>query len=457
MSQFDQRFRRNFLCGALLLSVLSSGCAGISTTGEKASRQQLSDYAEFYQRGVNAPDLPLLTAKSPLEDFLRYAALRRPEVERAYSEWAASVERITIARSLPDPVFTAGADLQDAFEKDLSNIIILLVGGLAIDLPGPGKLSARADLATTETQAAFAEFQSTAAEVALDTRGIYFDLSLFKEQSRILQQHHQLLEKVSNAVQRLEQAGLATRSEVLQVNRELAEVQNRQTNLADQRISLLSQWKSSLGILPDEPAPPEPHFFSFEPLIQLDEALLQEALNKNPRLAVLKAELEQAEASVAVAYKSRVPDFSLGFETETPVSNGSVKSRDTVFLPRVGVSLPIWRDKIAAEIAEAEALKRAAQSGYTAEQLATVREYARVTVGLRETTRNLSILDSTLIPAQRELVELAQRGYDAGVTTLFELIEQQRELLELEQTRAEGLNNQQHLASELMLTLLGRT
>ncbi|CAN5498244.1 hypothetical protein BH09SUM1_BH09SUM1_00740 [soil metagenome] len=447
------------LSSVILISTLffASGCAGIATKGEKNSREGLAGVAAQFRPDDISSVLPMLTADSSLQDYLRYAVLRRPEVERAYYDWAASVERITIARSLPDPVFTAGADLQNAFENDLSNIVVLLVSGLAIDLPGPGKLRARADLATAETTAKYAEFQAAVAKTALDTRTVYFDLFLVSERSRLLDENRELVEKIADAVTRLNSAGLATRSDVLQIEREDAQLELQRGNLKDERLSLLLQWKSALGISPAEPDPPVPSSFDAEAPIRLEDAMLQEALATNPRLAVLRADITQAEAAVALAYRGRVPDFSLGFETETPVSSGTVKGGDTVFLPRVGITIPIWRDRIAAEIAEAEAQQLVAQSSYTTEQLIIVREFARVSFGLRETARNLALLDETLVPRQRELVALAQRGYEGGVTPIFELVEQQRRLLTLEEARAQGIPEQQRLSGELTLTILGRT
>ena len=87
--------------------------------------------------------LPELTADSGLDDFLRFAILNQPQVEAAYYDWAASVERITQERSLPDPRLT--------FEAFFADTITSLMPGLMVDLPGPGKLKAAANVATAAT------------------------------------------------------------------------------------------------------------------------------------------------------------------------------------------------------------------------------------------------------------------------------------------------------------------
>ena len=77
--------------------------------------------------------------------------LNNPRVEAEYYAWAASVERITGARSLPDPRIT--------FEADITDTVMSLMPGLMIDLPGPGKLRAAGDVVAAESRVAYFRFE----------------------------------------------------------------------------------------------------------------------------------------------------------------------------------------------------------------------------------------------------------------------------------------------------------
>jgi outer membrane protein TolC len=57
--------------------------------------------------------LPKLDTNAPLHDFPLFAMLNQPQVEAAYYDWAASVRRITVERSLPDPRLTFSSDISD--------------------------------------------------------------------------------------------------------------------------------------------------------------------------------------------------------------------------------------------------------------------------------------------------------------------------------------------------------
>ena len=113
-----------------------AGCRGMQTSGEKQARHDFGAVAGQYRPGNQRPVLPELTPDSSLSNFLAYALLNSPTVEAAFYDWSASVENITVTRSLPDPQLT--------FQAYIQNVITSLMPGFAWNFPGPGKLKARA-------------------------------------------------------------------------------------------------------------------------------------------------------------------------------------------------------------------------------------------------------------------------------------------------------------------------
>src|SRR5213078_104653 len=120
--------------------------------GEKMARQNQQTIETTYRPSGRPPTLPNLSSNSPLSDFLRYAMLNQPQVEAAYYDWAASVRRITVERSLPDPRLT--------FQSDISDVVMSLMPGLMMDFPGPGKLKAAANVAAAESEIKYFAFES---------------------------------------------------------------------------------------------------------------------------------------------------------------------------------------------------------------------------------------------------------------------------------------------------------
>ncbi|HWY30053.1 MAG TPA: hypothetical protein VNX46_04830, partial [Candidatus Acidoferrum sp.] len=138
-----------FAAGILLLS----GCRGIPTPGEKQARHDLAEVAGQYRPTNSLPVLPELTPDSSLSNILAYALLNSPTVEAAFYDWSASVENITVTRSMPDP--------QLSFQAYIQHSLTSLMPGFIQQIPGPGKLKARARVAAAESESKYFTFEST--------------------------------------------------------------------------------------------------------------------------------------------------------------------------------------------------------------------------------------------------------------------------------------------------------
>src|SRR5712691_6941632 len=92
--------------GLLIGALVLAGCRGVPTQSERAARQELKTVGGTYRPENQRPSLPTLDTNTSLGSFLTFAILNQPQIEAAYFDWAASVERITRERSLPDPRLT---------------------------------------------------------------------------------------------------------------------------------------------------------------------------------------------------------------------------------------------------------------------------------------------------------------------------------------------------------------
>ena len=127
----------------------------------------------------------------------------------------------------------------------------------------------------------------------------------------------------------------------------------------------------------------------------------------------MEAEVRQAQASLDLAYKAKVPDFSLGLMAD-------VKMSPVLYRPLATMTLPLWRDKIAAEIAAAQAGRRAAQARLTAGQINLTVDFAGKSFDYREVKRNLDLLQEQLIPKAQQSLEIARAAYLSGKTEFLQ-------------------------------------
>ena len=446
MNSSDQTRRRRWLPGlaALLLSlVVFSGCKGILMKEEKEARQQVQMTAGRYRPNGGKPALPVLGTNSSLGDFLTYAMLNQPKVEAAYYDWAASVERITTARSLPDPQFT--------FQMDIQNIVTSIMPGLMGTIPWPDKLRVGANIASAQSRAKYFAFQSAVLASAFEVKRAYYQLYFLSEKTRVNQETLQLLNELEKLARDQNEVGKVTLQDVLRAQIEQDRLTTAIANLEDSRSSLLAQFKAALGMKPGEPAPPLPQHFESTSLDLTSDKLFETALEQNQRLKALEAEVRAAEASISLARKGRLPDFSLGFMAD-------VKMNPALYRIPGGpgtLSLPIWRDKIAAQIAEAQANKRSAEARLSDEQIGLAIDFAERSYLYREATRNLSLLNEKLLPKARRSLEVARSGYLAGQIDFFNLTDTERTLLGFKLDKVEATTQREVVLAELSLIIQG--
>jgi len=176
-----------------------AGCTGTPTSTEKQARSDIEAVRSAYRPGDARPQLPALTAASPLSDYLRFAMLNNPKVEAEYYAWAASVERITGARSLPDPQIT--------FKADITSMLETVMPGLMIELPGPGKLRAAGDVAAGESRASYCRFEIEVLRTAMALKSAYFRLHFLEDTLRVQRETLSLLADLETQAQQQIAAG----------------------------------------------------------------------------------------------------------------------------------------------------------------------------------------------------------------------------------------------------------
>jgi outer membrane protein TolC len=131
------------------------------------------------------------------------------------------------------------------------------------------------------------------------------------------------------------------------------------------------------------------------------------------------------------------------------------KASPTMFRPLAGMTLPIWRDKIAAQIAQAQATQRAAEARLDAEQIMVTVDFAMKSYDYREITRNLVLLQDKLIPKARQSLEIARAGYLSGQIDFFNLLDAERTLLDFQLQDVEARTRREIVLADLSLTIAG--
>jgi len=395
----------------IILSIFS-GCSGPAPIG----RESLSAVEPQYRPSGQKPPLPALNSDSPLSDFITYAVLNNPEAEAAFYDWKKAVEEIMVAQSLPDPKLTLSAEIMSSVEK-------FLVGFMQ-DIPASGKLALAAEAFSEAAQAKRCLFEDELLKTTFNVKQISYEIGLFNEKIRLGKEIVALVDAQERSIRANLEAGLAMNEGLVMVQSEQARMHNELVNLEDSLKPLIARWRQALGIGPNEVQPPLPNIVLTEHILPVETDLLKEALARNVRLKALSAEVKQAQIMVERAYKERNPDFAVGLGTDA-------KNDKLNWMPEISITLPIWRQKIAAEIASAQTGQKQAQAMLSSGQLELVVMLAEKSFMWRELQRQSQLIRGNLMPLAEIKLNSMAVAYKTGKTGFTGWFNASRELLEL--------------------------
>jgi outer membrane protein TolC len=431
---------------AAVAMFLLAGCSAAPARHEDASRQDLAVATKAYRPDGARPPLPELTADSGLPDLMLYALLNNPRVEATFHDWAAAVWAITTARSLPDPMFVFSANIV----QSASTLSAGFVTDPGANWPGPGKLPLKADAAYGETLKRRAIFEQELLATALAVKRAWVQQAVLEEEIRRTGDMLSVVDDMEAIARQRLSVGKVTPQDVLRAQMERDRLGSQLASLQDSRRPLEARLRSALGLGPE--AAPLPTFaprLTAEPADFTEQSLLETAFAHNPGLKAMRGEVVQAMALYQLAQKNTVPDYSFGIgltalTTPVPVS------------PSFGVTLPIWRDKIAAEVAGGRSGLAAAEARLSAEQLDLAVRFAEAAYAWREADRMVALHGVQLLPKAKAALESARAGYAGGVTNFSDLLDAQREVLEHHMLHAEALGQRELVLAEMSLVILAR-
>lgn len=418
--------------------VLLAGCRTAVPNYEGQSRDRVTATARTYRPNNAPPALPALTAGATAADYLRFALLKHPEVEAAFHEWHAAAEGITTARALPDPKLT--------FEADIADMVMTLMPGFMVDLMGPGKRTAMGREAAAGAEVAYRNYVTAVLRTATAVRKAWLEFAYIEEAHAL---HRAAIVSVGDvsaiaAASYTTGRGMSSLETQVTLQNELAEHRTDHAILTDQLAAARVRFKSALGLHPGDPDPAWPDFPLTATPLPAEDELWRRALVTNPALGKMRAMVEMAVAGVAVAGKSRVPDAELGLMAD-------FKADPLMFRPTASVSLPIWRDKIAATIAAAEARHDAAKARLSAEELTLAAELAQMLFMVREADRMIANIDETALPNLERLSATVEASYQSGMSDPAMIFETRSKQAMLRLNRLTLLLQRENAVTDLLL------
>ena len=352
-------------------------------------------------------------AVTALVDLLQEAEKNNPQIEAARQSWEAARQVPTQVSTLPDPQFqvqqfSVGSPRPFA---GYTNSNFAYVGlGFSQDIPYPGKLRLRGEIATREADGSQQLVETIRRSVLAEVKAVYFQLAYLAKTLTILESDGEFLKQVEQAADARYRSGKGTQQDVLQAQlqktkliREIAMHHLEVGKFEAQLKQLLNRSQSSPDI--------EPADLTETALVQNYDELLAAARAQNPELLGAQKVIEKQSLQVDLARKDFYPDFNVQYMWQR---TDPTQFR-AYYMLTFGVRVPIYRGrKQRPELAQAQAEQLRARSEFEAQSQQIASELRAQYVIAQQTGELLKIHREGLSPQSRAEFQAGLAAYQSN-------------------------------------------
>lgn len=254
-----------------------------------------------------------LETRVRLRDLAAVAIANNPEIVAAQKKFEAARQRPTQESSLPDPMISLG---YNSVGNPLpgaglgSDVLANLGVMVSQELPFPGKLKLKGEMASKEAQAQFQQYQSVQLSVLSRLKQAYYRLQYTYAASDLLVRNRDLLDKLLKVTEDRYSVGRAVQQDVFKAQTQISILETRMVKLDQERRSREAELNSILN-RPARTPVGRPEDVKPKGLTATLEELFASARQNSPMLARDQKMIERSELAVNMARKEYYPDVTL--------------------------------------------------------------------------------------------------------------------------------------------------
>ena len=355
---------------------------------------------------------------SPLrfEDVPALARDRRAEVIAARERAFAAEQRPAIVSALDDPMISPSVD-HWPFGMAAADVSLTIEQRF----PLSGVRGDRRRVAEAEAKRLRSDEQRTKLDVQLDAVSAFLMLYERRGMLRILEEQRALARQFVSATNARYSSATGAQADVIRAEIEVARIEAGLKTMAAQIKASEAMLNASLGRETGLPIP-ELTFSSAGSGPPERAVAVNAALAGRPELSAGRSEIARAEAEIDVMKSMYFP--------MAMVRTGPAYTMNDGFgaMLMVGVSIPLWRDKLSAGVSEAEAMARMARADLAAMQRMTEGQAASAREEVIAARVQFMSLRDDVLPRARQAIAPSLSGYASGQLPLVSVLEASRTL-----------------------------
>lgn len=418
----------------LVLNLLAlAGCV-FSPEGEDDERKRAHDAWPGESPAALDPN-------ASLEGILEHAYLSNAGLKERWWAWRAALEQIPQDASQPTTLAITYAQMFEKGETSWGQATFGVVNDPMANFVWPGKLKAAGRRALENARASGHRFEGARLELRAKVVMAWFDYAFLGESIRTREAELAFLETIAGATEARVRAGAAPQQDVVKARTQLDLARNRLETDRSKVPGRRAWLNALLNRDPLEPLNLPREFPPARNFKETDQDILVRLAERNPELEALARETQGREEAVSLMRQQYIPEFGLGISGDAGGMARSIMGMLTLPLLRYpAIEAAIAQAK--AELEMTRAMRRQAEHDLKARAILLLYD-------LRNTERQATIYQNTILPQTDHVVEAARAAYTAGKVPAIELLDSQRMRLDVRLMLAELKAEREKLLAEL--------
>jgi outer membrane protein TolC len=363
-----------------------------------------------------------------LPELINQAKKSNPQILAAYNNWIAQEFKIKQVRSLPDPRASFsyfGDNIETKVGPQEAKY------GLAQKIPFPGKLGLKGKTAEKDAQMMREKYEATEREIVKRVKFAYYDIWWVDKAIQVTESEKNILSNLERVAREKFETNLTPQQDVIKAQVLISKLIDKLFLLRQQSKSLRAQMNSLLSRPKSVPLGKLQEIEMAEFNYSIEE-LHSIALENRQELIAANLDIERKEYEESLAKLDYFPDFTLGLNYIQIGDGHTTQPNDgqDAWMGMVSINVPIWFDKLGAQLREKEAKLEASKKNYENVENSVDFEVEDLYFKVSTYQEIVSLYETALIPQTEQSFQAAKTAYETGEVDFLNWLDSERVLLQ---------------------------
>ncbi len=377
-----------------------------------------------------------MSAQNQLYNYIEIASENNPGLRAHFSNYLAALEVAPQVKALPDPQVAFAYFIMPVETRMGPQQAKISASQM---FPWFGTLKAKENVAIQNAKAKFEIFQEAKAKLTNDVRTMYFNIYFNKKAIQITKDNIDILHTFRKLANIKFESGLVSAVDEYRIEMEIGDLENQLYLLVDTQNSLEEIFKNILNVDKLDIITPETLWEDNFPLSK--QAVLDSIGQNNHQLLTLSLQNDALSYRKELAKKMGNPVMSLGLDyIFVGKGNNNLAGTDAFIFPKIGITIPLYRNKYKAMVNEVVHLQEAKVFEKTDKENIIDNLLENIWKNYLDANRRIDLYKTQLKLATKS-IKLLETAYETGNRNFEEILRMERKLLayslKLEKSRSD--------------------